>query len=74
MKTFIFTIFDAPLLLAGSCRAIHCPAGKIAGHANIATTRKHYTSIDAQIVQSFTEKMNAIYRLYADTATDDEVD
>ena len=34
-------------------------AGKIAGHTNIATTMKHYTSADADIIHSFTEKMNA---------------
>ncbi len=35
-------------------------AGKIAGHTNIETTMKHYTSADADIVHAFTEKMNTI--------------
>jgi integrase len=34
-------------------------AGKIAGHTQIQTTMKHYTSADADIVHGFTEKMNA---------------
>lgn len=34
-------------------------AGKIAGHTNIETTMKHYTSADADIVHKFTERMNA---------------
>jgi len=38
-------------------------AGKIAGHTNIETTMKHYTSADADIVHAFTEKMNAINAL-----------
>jgi integrase len=36
-------------------------AGKIAGHTNLETTMKHYTSADADIVNGFTEKMNAIH-------------
>lgn len=36
-------------------------AGKIAGHTNLETTMKHYTSADADIVHGFTEKMNAIH-------------
>lgn len=35
-------------------------AGKVAGHSRLETTMKHYTSADADIVRSFTEKMNAI--------------
>jgi integrase len=34
-------------------------AGKIAGHTNIETTMKHYTTADADIVRGFTERMNA---------------
>ncbi|HUF04341.1 MAG TPA: site-specific integrase [Aridibacter sp.] len=34
-------------------------AGKLAGHTNLDTTLKHYTSSDADIVRSFAEKMNA---------------
>lgn len=33
-------------------------AGKLAGHSQIQTTMKHYTSTDAEIVQEITEKMN----------------
>lgn len=36
-------------------------AGKIAGHARLETTMKHYTSSDAEIVTEFTEKMNAVH-------------
>lgn len=34
-------------------------AGKIAGHTQLQTTMKHYTSVDAEIVQKFTDSMNA---------------
>lgn len=36
-------------------------AGKIAGHANIETTMRHYTSTDTEIVQSFAKTMNAVH-------------
>ncbi len=33
-------------------------AGKLAGHSQLQTTMKHYTSTDAEIVQEITERMN----------------
>ena len=36
-------------------------AGKIAGHTRLETTMKHYTSVDAEIVHAFTEKMDSIH-------------
>jgi integrase len=35
-------------------------AGKVAGHSRLETTMKHYTSVDADIVRTFAEKMNAV--------------
>lgn len=36
-------------------------AGKLAGHSQLQTTMKHYTSTDADIVREIAEKMNAIH-------------
>lgn len=36
-------------------------AGKIAGHSQLQTTMKHYTNTDADIVRSFTDKINAFH-------------
>jgi integrase len=36
-------------------------AGKLAGHSQLQTTMKHYTSTDAEIVGEFAKKMNVVH-------------
>lgn len=38
-------------------------AGKLAGHSQLQTTMKHYTSTDVEMVREIAEKMNAFYSL-----------
>jgi len=47
-------------------------AGKIAGHTNVETTMKHYTSADADIVHAFTDKMNAVHAQSIPDASESE--
>lgn len=43
-------------------------AGKLAGHSQLQTTMKHYTSTDAEIVKEISEKMNAVHSQIIDSS------
>lgn len=48
-------------------------AGKLAGHSQLQTTMKHYTSTDAEMVREIAEKMNTFHTQNADTLTSEMV-
>jgi integrase len=41
-------------------------AGKLAGHTNLQTTMKHYTSTDADTIRNLTDTMNELHRKIAE--------
>jgi integrase len=46
-------------------------AGKLAGHSQLQTTMKHYTSTDAEMVREIAEKMNTFYSQVDPKITDE---
>jgi integrase len=38
-------------------------AGKIAGHARLETTMKHYVATDAEIIRGVTDRMNQVHSI-----------